>query len=135
MTSLTFSPSSFYLFIYLPVGFFLIFIYKTFLKCLVSLCCLLLFKNEALKIIGKLWLKVRVSQSVIFIIMWPDWVILGKAVILQFIIRHMYLVFLPVPGTELPKPLEFPEWWKYLDYKPLSATPKFLLLRRLLEST
>lgn len=30
-------------------------------------------------------------------------------VILRFMIRNIYLIFVPISGTELLKPLEFPE--------------------------
>ena len=38
--------------------------------------------------------------------------IILNIVILWFIVRNIYLVFVAIPGTELLNPSEFPKWWE-----------------------
>ena len=53
--------------------------------------------------------------------------------ILWFIIRNTYLVFFPISGAELWKPLEFPKWkepaWVYANEVPLDSFRMELVTR------
>ena len=58
--------------------------------------------------------------------------------ILWFILRKIYLVLVPISGTELLKLLEFPKWWvikvSFVIYNKLVSTTPSLLMRWFLEA-
>lgn len=63
-----------------------------------------------------------------------DWLGVIHVPLWYYIVRNVYLVFIPIPGTEFLKP------WNFLSnrqekgsfviiYKSLSTTPEFMLMR------